>query len=194
MQGVLVGDDTDEEQHQGRSHQVQRRTADGLVRPQIYGGKAQQQGENGAEYGRHQHSQQLKALQSHPVAGSLGRVVDVVGLHDVHEQHADKRTQDHNTFQRQVDDTAALSEHAGQRHDHQGNGVDHGLLDQKCHACSPPSSGCSGTCGASFIGMSGMSSGGASSGCVSASAGISAVVVLLASTTSFFSVRSASSG
>ena len=92
LQGVLVGDDTDEEQHQGRSHQVQRRTADGLVRPQIYGGKAQQQGENGAEYGRHQHSQQLKALQSHPVAGSLGRVVDMVGLHDVHEQHADKRT------------------------------------------------------------------------------------------------------
>ena len=62
LQGVLVGDDADEKQHQGRSHQVQRRTADGLVRPQIYGGKAQQQGENGAEYGRHQHSQQLKAL------------------------------------------------------------------------------------------------------------------------------------
>lgn len=60
-------------------------------------------------------------------------------LHQSHEQHADKGAENHNTFQRQVDDTAALGKHAGQRHDHQRDSIDKGLLDQKCHACSPPS-------------------------------------------------------
>ena len=43
LQGVLVGDDADEEQHQCRSHQVQRRAADGLVGTQVDRGKAQKQ-------------------------------------------------------------------------------------------------------------------------------------------------------
>ena len=64
LQGVLVGQDADEEQHQGRGHQVQGRAADGLVRLQVHGGEGQQQGEQGAHQCRHQHRQQLQALQS----------------------------------------------------------------------------------------------------------------------------------
>ena len=54
-------------------------------------------------------------------------------LHTAHKQNTNKCAEDHNTFQRQVDDTAALSENAGQSHDHQRNGIQKCLLNNKCH-------------------------------------------------------------
>ena len=62
----------------------------------------------------------------------------VARLHDAHEPYADERTEDHNTFQRQIDDTAALGKYTGERHDHQGNCVNKSLLDQKGHGSSSP--------------------------------------------------------
>ena len=170
LQHVLVGNDTDEEQHQSRSHQVQSRAADGLVGPEIHGRKAQQQRKDRAHHGGHQHSQQLEALQGNPVTRSLGGVKHMSLLHQPHKQNAHECTKDHDTFQRQVDDTASLGKHAGQRHDHQRNSKDQCLLDQKCHASSPPFS-------CSPSGSGGVSSG-ASSGCACASGGTGAVVTV----------------
>ena len=138
LQDVLVCQDADEKQHQGGGHQVQRCAADGLVCLQIHGCEAQQQGKQCAHQRCHQHGQQLKALQRHPVPRLLGGGEGPGLLHIADKIHAHKRTEDHNAFQRQVDDAAALGKHAGQCHDHQRNGIDQGLLYQKRHASSPP--------------------------------------------------------
>ena len=79
-------------------------------------------------------------LKGHPVAGLLGGQHRLGALHQPHEQHADEGAEDHDTFQGQVDDTAALGEHARQGHDHQGHRINKRLLDQERHAWSPPSS------------------------------------------------------
>ena len=70
LQGVLVGHDADEEEHQGGSQQVQSGTADGLVCLQIHRCEGEQQGENGAQHRGNYHSQDHKALEGYPVTGS----------------------------------------------------------------------------------------------------------------------------
>ena len=84
-----------------------------------------------AECGSHQHRQQHEALQRSPVSGGLGGFEPAGLLHQAHEKHAHERAEDHDAFQRQVDDAASLGKDAGQRHDHQGDGVDQRLSDQK---------------------------------------------------------------
>ena len=138
LQGVLVGDDADEEQHQGGGHQVQCGTADGLVRLQVDRGKGEQQGEHCAQDGRHQHGKQHEALERHPVPSRLGLGEDTRLLGHVDKEDTRERAEDHNAFQGQVDNAAALSKHAGQRHDHQRDGIDQGLLNEERHADSPP--------------------------------------------------------
>ena len=138
LQGILVGDNTDEEEHQGGRHQVQRRAADGLVGTQVDRGKAQKQREQRAEGRRDQHREKLHALQRDPVAALLEGEDGVARLQNAHEPDADERAEDHDTFERQVDDTAALGEHARKRHDHQRDGINERLLNEKCHFASPP--------------------------------------------------------
>ena len=141
LKGVLVGDNADEEQHQGGGHQVEGGAADGLVGLQVHRREGEQQGEQGAQNGRHQHGQQHEALQGQIVVVRLGGVKDAGLLGQVDKEHAREGAEDHNTFQGQVDDAAALGKHAGQGHDHQGDGIDQGLLNEERHACSPPFSG-----------------------------------------------------
>ena len=139
LQGVLIGEDTHKEQHQRGGHHVQCGAAHGLVGLQVDGGEAQQQGKYRSHGGGGQHCQKFQALQGQPVAAFGGRGEHVKALHGAHEQHADEGTEDHNTFQCQVDDTAPLGKDAGKGNHHQGHCVQKGLLNQKTHACSPPS-------------------------------------------------------
>ena len=123
LQGVLVCQHPDEEQHQSRSQQVQSSTADGLVSPEVDGGKGQKQGEHSAHNRCYHHCQQLQTLERKPVTfpGGGGEYLQV--LHAVNKQHADEGTENHNTFQGQVDDTAAFSEYTGQSHNHKRNRI-----------------------------------------------------------------------
>ena len=139
LQGVLVGENPNQEQHQRGSHHVQGGAAHGLVRLQVDGGEGQEQGEYRAHGSGNQHGEDFQPLQGQPVAASGSLVEYVKALHGAHEQHANKRSEDHNAFQCQVDDTAALGEDTGQGHNHQGHRVQKGLLNQKTHACAPPS-------------------------------------------------------
>ena len=124
MQGILVGDNTDEEEHQGGRHQVQRRTTDGLVRPQVDGGKRQKQRKNRPQKRRHHHRHDFQPLQGGVISRCLGRCENLRSLHGPHEKDAYKRAKNHDAFQGQVDDAASFREDAGQRHNHQGNRVD----------------------------------------------------------------------
>ena len=76
-------------------------------------------------------------------------------LHYIYKEHPHKGAENHNAFQRQVDDAAALGKHTSQRHDHQRNGVKQGLLDQKRHARSPPFSAEASSMGLSSFSPSG---------------------------------------
>ena len=115
-QSVLVNDDVDEEQHQCRGQHIKSSTANGLISLQIDRGKCQQQRENCACYSRdtQRHPHQHLALVLYEKACLL---------EGVDHQNAYESAQDHNTFQRQVDDTAAFSEDACQRNDQQRNGI-----------------------------------------------------------------------
>ena len=86
-----------------------------------------------------QHGQQFQSLQREPFAG--GGCIDKHRnpLHGPDKEHADECSKDHDAFQSQIDDTAALRKHACQRDDHQRNGVEKRLLNQECHTPSPPS-------------------------------------------------------
>ena len=139
VEGVLVGDDADEEQHQRRRQQVERRAADGLIGTQVDRRERQQQREQRAHSRRHEHGQQHETLQRAPVTGRFGGDEGIHALHLAHEEHADERAEDHDALECEVDDAAALGKHAGERHDHERDGIDQCLLDEKAHACSPPS-------------------------------------------------------
>ena len=76
-------------------------------------------------------------------------------LHHVYKEDSNEGTKDHNALQRQIDDAAAFGEHAGQRHDHQGDSVKQRLLDQKCHARSPPFSAEASSTALTSAGLSG---------------------------------------
>ena len=169
-QGVLVCDDADQKQHEGGRHQVQGGAADGLVRAEVDGGEAQEQGEDRAHHRGQQHGQQFQSLERDPVPGGLGGGEERCLRHDAHEHHADECAEDHDALQREIDDAAALGEDAGQRHDHQRHRVKQGLLDQERHFPAPPfvcsgSVGCSGSFG--FFGSVGgsVSPAGASPAC-----------------------------
>ena len=138
LQGVLVGDDADKEEHQRGGQEVQGRAAYGLVGAQVYGGEAQKQREYRAHDRRGQHGQQLEALEGEVVVRCLGGFEELRLLHDVDEEHAYERAEYHNAFEREVDDTAALGEDAGERDYHQRDGVYEGLLNEECHFASPP--------------------------------------------------------
>ena len=108
LKRILVGQDTDEKEHQGGGHKVQGRAADGLIGPQIHGGEREQQGEHRPQHRRHQHGQQLKALKRHPVVRRFRRREDTGLLRQVDKEHPREGTEDHNALKSQVDDTAAL--------------------------------------------------------------------------------------
>ena len=78
-------------------------------------------------------------FRSSDVIGRFGGDEGIHTLHLAHEEHADERTEDHDALKCEVDDAAALGKHAGERHDHERDGIDQCLLDEKAHACSPPS-------------------------------------------------------
>ena len=116
--GVLVGDDADEEEHDGGGHEVQGGAADGLVGAEVDAGEAQKQREDSAHDGRDGHGHELQALQGEVVVHLLGQLEHLKLLHLAHEEHADERAEDHDAFKGEVDDAAALGEHAGERDDH----------------------------------------------------------------------------
>ena len=138
LQGILVGQNSNQEQHQSRGHQVQGRAADGLVCLQVDGGEAQQQGEQCAQGRRHQHCQQLQPLEGQPLLIGIGIGNGLHALHIPNKQNADKGAEDHNAFQGQIDNTAALGKDTGQCHDHQRHRVQQRLLNQKSHASLSP--------------------------------------------------------
>ena len=151
IQDILAVDDPDEKQHHGGGHQVQGGAADGLVRLQIDGGEAQQQAEESTQSGGHQHSHNFQALQRQPgpLPGSVHEHIQV--LHGADEEDTDERAKNHDAFQRQVDDAAALGEHTGQGHDHQRNRVKQSLLNDECHFLAPPFSAFASLAGFSFF-------------------------------------------
>ena len=118
-----------------RSEHVDGRAADDLIRLHIDGCICMRHGDQHAHRRRDKHRQQEQ---------QLGRQGRAAALHDVDEQDAGKRTHDHDAFQRDIDDAAALTEHPAQRHDQQRNGEEHRLLYQKIygiHSAPPPSCG-----------------------------------------------------
>ena len=123
LQLVLLGDDPDEKQNQSGRHQVQGGAANGLVSPQIHGGKGQKQGEDGTQQGGDQHCHHFQPLKGEPVIGCFGSLHKGGALHGPDKKHAHKGTEDHNTFQRQVDDTASLRENTGKGNDHQRHSI-----------------------------------------------------------------------
>ena len=120
VQGVLLEDDVDHEQHQGRRQQVQRRAADGLVRLHLHRREAQQQGEQGPRRRRDQQGEDEQPLGGVFVPAAL--------LHSAHKPGAHKGPDDHNALQGQIDDAAALGEYTRQRDQDQRHRVDNGLL------------------------------------------------------------------
>ena len=86
----------------------------------------------------HDHGHEFQTLEGGvvPCCGCCGEHFRT--LHGPHKEDADESAEDHDTFQGQVDDTASFSEDAGQGHDHQRHGINEGLLNQECHAPSPP--------------------------------------------------------
>ena len=94
-----------------------------------------QQGHHNAHRGGNENGKQQQQLWRNVYAGFL---------HDVDKQDAGKCTHNHDAFQRDIDDAAALTEHPAQRHDQQRNGEEHRLLYQKIygiHSAPPPSCG-----------------------------------------------------
>ena len=137
LQGVLVSEDSDKEEHQRGSHQVEGGAADGLVSLEVYRSKGEQQRESSAHDSGNKHGENFQALKSEPLSAAGSVYKDIVFLHFADEKNADEGTEYHNTFESEVDDTASLSENACKRYYHQGNSVEHSLLNDKCHAFSP---------------------------------------------------------
>ena len=151
IQDVLTVDDPDEEQHHSGSHQVQSRAADGLIRLQVDGGKAQKQAEKRTQGGGHQHGQNLQPLQGQPGALPGGVHEHIQILHGADKEDADERAENHDAFQSQVDDAASLGEHTGQSHNHQRNRVKQSLLNDECHFLAPPFSAFASLAGFAFF-------------------------------------------
>ena len=140
LQGVLVGDDADEEQHQRGRQQVERRAADGLVGAQVDRRRSDSSSENSAPMAADTSMASSTRPCSVPQSpAALAAMKVSTPLHLAHKEHADERAEDHDALECEVDDAAALGKHAGERHDHERDGIDQGLLDEKAHACSPPS-------------------------------------------------------
>ena len=111
----------------GGGQQVQGCAADGLVRLQVDGGKGQQQAVHHASQGRRQNGEQHHQEGRH-VGGQHGQ-----GKHTCHT------ADDHDAFQRNVDDAGVLTEHTAQSHQHQHDAIQQRIFDQKQHITCPPS-------------------------------------------------------
>ena len=110
----------------GGSQQVQGRATDGLVRFQVDGSKGQQQAVDHACQRGHHHG------DDHDKPGGQAR--------REHGQGEDTRhtADDHDAFQRDVDDAGVLTEHAAQSDQHQHDAIQQGIFDQKQHITCPP--------------------------------------------------------
>ncbi len=60
------------------------------------------------------------------------------GGHHLNRNNANQTADDHDAFQRDVDDAAALGEHAAQRDHHQNDGIQKRVFQQKKHQAFPP--------------------------------------------------------
>ena len=90
-----------------RREQVQRRTGDGLVRFHVDGSVGMQERENQPAERRDDQCDYIQRLRGNfPFEG-------------VDEEDAEESAHDHDSFQRDVDDAAALGEHAAQGYDDQ---------------------------------------------------------------------------
>ena len=112
----------------GGGQQVQGRAADGLVRFQVDGGKGQQQAVYHAGQRSHQDRDQHHQERRH------------VGRKHGQGQNTRHTADDHDAFQRDVDDAGVLTEHTAQCHQHQDDAIQQGIFDQKQHLTCPPSS------------------------------------------------------
>ena len=117
-----LGDD----HRQRGSQQVERRTADGLIRIQIDGCKRQQSGVYHARNGRRKDGNRHDGKRAR------------TGRHQLSGDDAHQAADDHNAFQRNVDNAAALGEHAAQRNHHQHNRIQQRIFQQQKHQSSPP--------------------------------------------------------
>ena len=106
-----------------RGEEVQRRTADGLVRLQIDCGKGQQQGED------HTGQTGNQGRQGHAQLGGEHLLAPTGGVHRLQDQGGGQGAHDHNALQGQVDDAGALGVHPAQGHQHQRNGETNGQID-----------------------------------------------------------------
>ena len=110
----ILGED---HRHRG-GQQVQGGAADGLVGLQVDGGEGQQQGIDHAGHRRRQNGHH----HDHP-----GRHT---GRQQRQGQNAGHAADDHDAFQRDVDDAGMLAEHTAQRHQHQDDAVQQGIFDE----------------------------------------------------------------
>ena len=102
----------------GGGQQVQGGAADGLVGLQVDGGKGQQQGIDHAGQRRRQNR------DDHDQPGGHG------GRQQRQGQDAGHAADDHDAFQRNVDDAGMLAEHTAQSHQHQDDAVQQGIFDE----------------------------------------------------------------
>ena len=83
----------------------------------------------------------FRLMEESGAAGDQDGQNDVDGRGEGEElgsQHAGQAADDHDTFQRDIDNTAAFGEHAAQCHQHQYHGIQESKFDQQQHQMIPP--------------------------------------------------------
>ena len=124
LRGVAAGNPLGDDHRDGGGQDVQRGTADRLVRFQVDGRKAEQQ----------------RVDQARPAGDQDGKD-DIDGRGEGEElgcQHAGQAADDHDALQCDIDDTAAFGEHTAQCHQHQHHGIQESEFDQQQHQMIPP--------------------------------------------------------
>ena len=117
-----LGDD----HRQRGGQQVERRAADGLIRVQIDRSERQQSGIQHARNARRENGDQHDGERARP------------GRHHLNGDDAHQSADHHDALQRDVDNAAALGEHAAQRHHHQHDRIQQRIFQQQKHQSSPP--------------------------------------------------------
>ena len=113
----------------GRRKHIKGRAADGLVSLHINGCISMEKGKCRPGGRGYEDGQKQLRLTAHPSPGQ------------VQKQDPRKCPHGHDSLQGNVHNAAPLGEHTAQSHDHQRNGKQHGLLENKIdhtHACPPP--------------------------------------------------------
>ena len=105
---------------------VKRGTADGLVRIEVNRSECQQRSIYHAGNRRRQHGYHHDSQRACPLG------------HQRNRENASQSADNHDALKGDVDDAAALGEHAAQRDQHQDDRIQQRVFQQKKHQASPP--------------------------------------------------------